>query len=220
MRRRFSYANVAATLALVLAMSGGAFAAGHYLINSTKQINPKVLRKLHGARGARGKTGPLGPNGAIGPQGVTGPEGPKGHTGATGAPGFSALSKLPSGSSESGDFAVSGMAVKGGEQLSTAITFSIPLEVAIPATQVEFTNVTTPGLHCKGPGTAQKGWLCIYTSSEKDVKAETKPNLFNPEGGATESPGKFGVGLSWPAEIPAEPTERVSVAGTYTVAAP
>jgi hypothetical protein len=42
-RRRLSYANVVATLALVFAMSGGALAASHYLVNSTKQINPKVL---------------------------------------------------------------------------------------------------------------------------------------------------------------------------------
>ena len=44
MRKRITYANVAATLALVLSMSGGAMAATHYLINSTKQIDPKVLR--------------------------------------------------------------------------------------------------------------------------------------------------------------------------------
>ena len=47
MRRHLSYANVATTLALGLAMSGGALAAGHYLINSSKQINPKVLNWPH-----------------------------------------------------------------------------------------------------------------------------------------------------------------------------
>src|SRR5256885_783740 len=35
MRRHLSFANVAATLALVLAMSGGAYAAKHYLIASS-----------------------------------------------------------------------------------------------------------------------------------------------------------------------------------------
>jgi hypothetical protein len=44
--RRLSYANVTATLALVFSMSGGALAANHYLINSTKQINPRVLKAL------------------------------------------------------------------------------------------------------------------------------------------------------------------------------
>ncbi len=66
MRRRLSYANVTATLALVFAMSGGALAANHYLINSTKQINPKVLKKL---KGSTGKTGAAGATGATGPKG-------------------------------------------------------------------------------------------------------------------------------------------------------
>ena len=33
MRKRLSYANVAATLALVFSMTGGAMAANHYLVN-------------------------------------------------------------------------------------------------------------------------------------------------------------------------------------------
>ena len=57
---KLTYANVAATIALVLSMSGGALAAGHYLVNSTKQINPKVLKSLKGARGTPGSTGPAG----------------------------------------------------------------------------------------------------------------------------------------------------------------
>jgi hypothetical protein len=45
-RRHLSYANVTATVALVFAMTGGALAANHYLLTSTKQISPKVLKKL------------------------------------------------------------------------------------------------------------------------------------------------------------------------------
>jgi|CZKG01.1.fsa_nt_gi hypothetical protein len=51
-RGPFSYANVTATLALLFAMSGGALAANHYLISSTKQINPSVLMKLKGSTGS------------------------------------------------------------------------------------------------------------------------------------------------------------------------
>jgi hypothetical protein len=82
MRRRLTYANVAATLALVLAMSGGALAAGHYLINSTKQINPKVLKKLRGSRGPTGATGQRGATGAGGPAGKEGTSGKEGQPGA------------------------------------------------------------------------------------------------------------------------------------------
>jgi hypothetical protein len=81
MRRRVTYANVASTLALVFGMSGGAFAASHYLINSTKQINPKVLKKL---RGRTGKTGPAGKAGLPGAPGAPGAPGSPGVEGKTG----------------------------------------------------------------------------------------------------------------------------------------
>ena len=42
-RKRLTYANVAMTMALVFAMSGGAYAAKKYVITSTKQIKPSVL---------------------------------------------------------------------------------------------------------------------------------------------------------------------------------
>ncbi len=82
MRRRLSYANVTATLALVFAMSGGALAANHYLINSTKQINPKVLKSLKGNAGKAGATGATGAAGATGPGGATGPQGKEGPAGS------------------------------------------------------------------------------------------------------------------------------------------
>lgn len=86
MRRHLNYANVVATLALVFAMSGGALAAKHYLINSTKQINPKVLKKLKGNTGKTGKTGTTGPQG---PAGVNGTNGTNGTNGI--GPAFSAF---------------------------------------------------------------------------------------------------------------------------------
>lgn len=81
MRRHLSYANVIATLALVCSMTGGALAASHYLINSTRQINPKVLKAL------RGNRGPTGPAGQAGPAGLTGPPGGKGADGSPGLAG-------------------------------------------------------------------------------------------------------------------------------------
>ncbi len=85
MRRHFSYANVTATLALVFAMSGGALAANHYLINSTKQINPKVLKKLKGKTGRTGAAGALGVAGKEGAQGKAGLQGKEGATGPAGS---------------------------------------------------------------------------------------------------------------------------------------
>jgi len=67
LRRHLTYSNVIATLALFFAMTGGALAAKHYLINSTKQISPKVLKKLKGRTGRTGATGKAGLTGREGP---------------------------------------------------------------------------------------------------------------------------------------------------------
>jgi hypothetical protein len=90
MRKHLTYANVTVTIALVLAMSGGAYAASKYVINSTKQINPKVLKSLvgkTGANGAQGPAGAAGPAGAPGAKGEAGPAGPAGIAGEKGAQG-------------------------------------------------------------------------------------------------------------------------------------
>ncbi len=94
-RNRFTYTNAILTIALVFAMSGGAYAAKKYLITSTSQISPKVLKSLQGKTGANGTPGSpgaqgaAGPAGAQGPQGPAGPGGPKGDTGTGGTNGES-----------------------------------------------------------------------------------------------------------------------------------
>jgi hypothetical protein len=83
-RKRGTYANIAMTLALVFAMSGGAYAAGKYLITSTKQISPKVLKQLKGAKGPAGTQGLAGPAGPQGPEGKAGANGKDGTNGTDG----------------------------------------------------------------------------------------------------------------------------------------
>jgi hypothetical protein len=86
-RKRFTYANVAMTFVLVFAMSGGAYAASKYVISSTKQISPKVLKSLQGKAGANGAPGPAGPAGPAGPVGPAGSAGEKGAAGSNGSNG-------------------------------------------------------------------------------------------------------------------------------------
>jgi hypothetical protein len=86
-RMHLNPATAIATLALVFAMTGGAYAASKYLITSTKQISPKVLKSLKGKAGAKGANGANGANGAGGPQGPAGPQGPGGPQGPAGGAG-------------------------------------------------------------------------------------------------------------------------------------
>ena len=98
-RRHLSYANVAATVALVFAVTGGAFAAtGHSggpgpasahltaaVVRSTFATSAKSKSKPK--TGPRGPAGPKGATGAAGPAGAIGTAGPAGPTGATGPAG-------------------------------------------------------------------------------------------------------------------------------------
>ena len=150
-RRRLTYANVAMTLALVFAMSGGAYAAGKYLITSTKQISPKVLKSLVGKTGPAGKNGTNGTNGANGApgekgaQGLQGPQGPEGKEGKAGEPGKDGkagtngttgfTTTLPPEKTETGTWSFN--ATAGGLQ-EVLISFPIPLSKTLTETQVHY----------------------------------------------------------------------------------
>lgn len=89
MRHKPSISGVIAAVALFFAIAGaGAYAADSYIITSTHQIKPSVLRKLaNDVRGPRGTAGTAGAQGASGPQGLQGPAGTNGTPGPQGAPG-------------------------------------------------------------------------------------------------------------------------------------
>ena len=101
LRRRVSFANVIATVALFVALGGTSVAAVSYINGS--QIKPHSIPKnrltngaiaaLHGARGpagapgSPGSPGSKGPTGSRGANGVTGARGPTGATGPAGPSG-------------------------------------------------------------------------------------------------------------------------------------
>jgi Collagen triple helix repeat (20 copies) len=110
-----SYSNVVATVALFIALGGGAFAATDRLQSPTGVVHGCVSKKTHvlrviktdhkcgrgstalsfnskgpvGAPGATGAAGPAGPQGPTGQRGLTGTTG---QTGTTGTPGKDAVS--------------------------------------------------------------------------------------------------------------------------------
>jgi hypothetical protein len=86
-RKRLTVTNVVLTLALVFAMTGGAYAAKKYVITSTKQISPVVLKALQGKAGPAGSQGPAGTAGAAGTAGSAGSKGENGAEGKAGSNG-------------------------------------------------------------------------------------------------------------------------------------
>lgn len=90
LRPRLSYANVMATIAMFIALGGGAYAAMQLPKNSvgSKQLKGGAVTpaKLSGAS----KAIMTGPRGADGPQGLQGISGPRGERGERGEPGAAA----------------------------------------------------------------------------------------------------------------------------------
>ncbi len=197
-RKHFTFANVAVTLAMFFAISGGAYAASKYLITSTKQISPKVLKALQGKAGPAGKaglTGPQGPAGLTGPagkEGTPGKEGPigkgekgeRGELGPEGKAGTTGFTEtLPPGKTEKGDWSVGEQRAADGVLL-TAVSFNIPLESApIP---IYVKHGAPAPTHCTGsvsePG-AEPGYLCVFAGEEIKMVGggEIEPGLFTPK---------------------------------------
>jgi hypothetical protein len=177
-RLHLSPATAIASLALVFAMTGGAYAASKYVITSTKQIKPSVLAQLKGAKGANGAGGASGAQGPAGPVGAQGPQGAKGETGPAGAgiegkegkegaagkegSPWTAGGTLPSGQTETGTWAFK-------EDGIVAISFPIKLEAPLSSTKTHFVTIAEATNHevsaCPGTvssPTAAAGNLCVY----------------------------------------------------------
>jgi hypothetical protein len=235
-RRRITYANVAMTLALVFAMTGGAYAAKKYLITSTKQIKPSVLAQLKGkagpagpasapgTQGPQGAQGPAGKNGTNGTNGVNGKDGKEGPEGKEGSP-WTTGGTLPSGKTETGTWGIAsppGSFFGGSSQeVVIPISFTIPLKEPLPATSV---HVIATG--ASGAG----GKTCPTTSNVE--KPEAEPGnfcIFEREGFNVESIEIFSPGMAEPSELgrtgtlvkiqPATKGESIFVAGTWAVTA-
>ena len=164
---------MAATLALFFVLGGTAWAAHHWVLSSTKQIKPSVLKKLHGAAG---------------PIGATGGRGATGATGSTGS-NLTAETTLPSGASESG--VVTGDADgTNPDFIAGAIQYTQPLANPIPTSKMVWVTSVTPNANCPGAGRAAAGYLCIYDSG-----ADSEVSYYGPAGAdfslPSPDPGTF-----------------------------
>jgi hypothetical protein len=186
-RRHLSYPNVVATMALVFAMGGTAVAAKHYLINSTSQIKPSVLKKLKGRAGARGPTGGEGKSGPEGRQGEQGP----------------LLATLPSGKTLYGAYSITGHRVGAADDReSSQISLSVPLSAAPAETVLVPFGAANPD-PAKCPGSAASpaaalGTLCVYEGQRTNAE-QTKVCAVAAEGlcaaGSGGTADRFGASV-------------------------
>jgi hypothetical protein len=196
-QRIVNYANVTATLAIVLSMSGSAVAANHYLLSSSKQISPRLIHKL------KGNTGPTGPTGQQGPAGPMGKEGKQGPAGKN----LTAETPLPSGESESGFYGgAAGSSTSG--YIGTAISYVQPLATAIANGNIVWNKAGTTSVHCSGYGHADPGYVCLYDNEELNVSGTAfySTGFSSPSAGAILYWGVTGTSSF--------------VSGEYTVTAP
>lgn len=166
-RRNLTPATMIAVMALVFAMSGGAFAAKDYVTGSA-DASKKGKRGPKGPRGKQGPPGIQGLKGDTGERGATGPQGPKGETGDP----WTAGGFLPSGASLGGTW-VAGVGPEivptKGAAVAT-ISFGLPLK-ALATIKIVKKNQEGIEHATECPGSmafpkAAKGFLCLYTAEE------------------------------------------------------
>jgi hypothetical protein len=216
---RIGSAHVLAFIAVVLALTGGAYAASKvgsrdikrnavrskHVRDGTVQardlsrgVRRLLFRTTSGPRGPRGERGPTGPRGRRGFRGATGPTGPKGDPGTF-------PDTLPAGKTLRGIYSVGGDTT----QSETGVSFAFALAAAptvhvIPAGQA-------PPPECPGnvnSPAASAGHLCIYEATRVgDTLVVT-----DPAGGQTAT--RWGFGLRVTGQ-----SAPVRSAGTWAVGA-
>jgi collagen triple helix repeat protein len=234
LRRNLTYANVVASLALLLALAGGtAYAATQMLPKNsvgTRQLKngavtkakiaPGVLGTAAGAPGPASAQGPAGPAGATGPAGAAGADGTPGADGNPGAPGASGTiaDPLPSGQTEQGQFlafADPGATPPASLTEYAEIDFPVPLASDQVAVYVPFGE--PPSTEC--PGTLEKpaaapGYICAYEAATINSSFTGFANLIDEAGSS-----RFGTTIAFKFEntIPGQP---LHAGGTWAVTAP
>lgn len=167
-RRSFNVPTAVAVVALVFAMTGGAFAAKDY-VTGPAHASKKGKRGPRGLRGPRGPKGLIGPKGDTGAKGERGPEGPKGETGSP----WTAGGVLPSGESLGGTWVAGigpgifpGPTGAGAAPISFGLPLTVPPVVKVVKKEQEGIENAT---ECPGSifvPKAAKGVLCLYTAEE------------------------------------------------------
>ena len=234
--RRLSSAHVLAFVAVVLSLSGGAYAAGKIGARDIKKgaVTSRAIKdgSVHSrdlSRGLRrslaqrvgsGRPGPAGPQGAKGDRGPRGYRGRRGATGPTGpqGPAGPLPESLPGGRTIRGTYVVSGTAGAPGAELETGDSFAFALAAA-PAPHFVADGTSAPA-ECPGTAAAPAaapGHLCVYEAARTGIASSV--TIFDPtlprDAGAGKA-GRFGFGL----RVVADAAGPLRSTGGWAVTAP
>jgi hypothetical protein len=192
-RGKFTYANVAASLALFLVLAGGsAFAASHLGKESVgaKQLKKEAVTPAKLSKAAKasmtGATGPAGPAGVAGRNGADGQ--PGAATGADSVP-----ATLPSGQTEKGPLwgeQFNSTVVPAGS-LAARILISFPVPLSVAPTP-NYVKKGAPTAACPGSveePTAAPGQFCVYEFSAPASKFD---DFINPAREELSTVSRFG----------------------------
>jgi hypothetical protein len=222
LRPSITYANVVASIALFLALCGGAYAASQLPKNSvgSAQLKKGAVTAAKVKQGSllasNFKAGqlPAGPRGEQGVKGAPGKEGEQGKTGPAGSP-WTVGGILPSGASLKGAFTIATTATAMEQRVGTEISFGIPLASAPSAHFISAGS--PPPAECPGTPAAPKadpGNLCIYEALAGNIELEGVEDPITGATGTTVQPfGASVVGFSVGAG-------DVNASGSWAVTAP
>ena len=236
MRRRLSSAHVLAFVAVVLSLTGGAYAASRIGARDIKTgaVSSRAIKDrsvysrdlssgVRRALAQRAGTGKTGPKGDKGDRGARGPRGYRGYRGATGptgpqGPAGPLPESLPGGRTARGTYVVSGSPAAAGAELETGESFAFA-PAAAPAPHFVAEGATAPA-ECPGTAAAPAaaaGHLCVYEATRGGLAGSV--TVFDPAQGRDAGAGKagrFGFGLRFVADA-AGPLRS---SGSWAVTAP
>src|SRR3954471_6252362 len=132
LRNRFGIPGVISIIALVFAMTGGAFAA-----KSLNSVGSKATASAGGRRGQRGPRGPIGKPGPAGPQGPVGAKGDTGAAGTNGAVGPVGPAGKDGATGPAGSAGATGPAGTAGLTGATGATGQSGFTATLPSGEIE-----------------------------------------------------------------------------------
>lgn len=174
-RSALTFSNTIALVALMLSVSGTAYAAGlgRNSVGSLQVKNGSLLLADLSTTAKAALKGAAGATGAAGAPGTTG------ATGATGAPGSSAHEPMPAGATVSGEIHWDAPATAGMHSFSENIRFGSLAPAAVENADIRWAPTGNPDIldgdesaACTGTvdePTAPAGKLCLYSSVSNNL---------------------------------------------------